>query len=427
LLKEHTIMEKYAAPRGMRDFYPEEYRVHEAIFNYWRKASKAHGFEFYDSPVVETLELLERKSGEEISEQIYTFEDKSNRRLALRPELTPSFARMIISRQKSLNFPAKWAAIGQCFRYERMTKGRKREHYQWNLDIIGEESVMAEAEVLSTAIDAINCMGLTSSDVKVHIGSRSVLGELFDASGIDKKHFDTCFLVIDKRGKISDEQIVELLKKESVPQTDIEKIFELMSIQSLEQVIEQLGNDNWSVVEIKELFDIAKNMGFADYLVFDISVIRGLAYYTGIVFEAFDVNKKLRALFGGGRYNNLLSKLGGDVMPCVGLGFGDVVVSELLDELNKTPGKESDIAYSVGFMNSDSRKFALNIVSKLRKQNLNCDLSLKAEKPKAFFKKANRINARNAIYIGSNEAESGKFNIKNMTKSESKEYTLDEL
>ena len=171
-------MTNYAAPRGMRDFYPEEYRVHKAIFNCWRKASQIHGFEFYDSPVVETLELLERKSGEEISEQIYTFKDKSDRRLALRPELTPSLARMIISRQKILNFPVKWAAIGQCFRYERMTRGRKREHYQWNLDIIGEESVMAEAEVLATSVSAIKNMGLTSSDVKIHIGSRSVLGEL---------------------------------------------------------------------------------------------------------------------------------------------------------------------------------------------------------------------------------------------------------
>ena len=420
-------MAKYAAPRGMRDFYPEEYRVHDAIFNYWRKASKIHGFEFYDSPVVETLELLERKSGEEISEQIYTFEDKSNRRLALRPELTPSLARMIISRQRALSFPVKWAAIGQCFRYERMTRGRKREHYQWNLDIIGEESVMAEAEVLSTATDAIKSMGLTSNDVKVHIGSRSVLGELFEASGIDKKHFDACFLVIDKRGKISDEQMIELLKKEGVPQADIDRIFKLMSIQSLEQVVEELGPDNWSVNEIKELFAIAENMGFADYLVFDISIIRGLAYYTGIVFEAFDVNRKLRAVFGGGRYNNLLSKLGGDVMPCVGLGFGDVVISELLEELNKTPGKESDIDYSVGFMDSDSQKFALQIASKLRENNYNCDLSLKPEKPKAYFKKANRINASNAIYIGSNEAKSGTFSIKDMQRGESKEYTLDKI
>ncbi|MCP4179567.1 MAG: histidine--tRNA ligase [bacterium] len=420
-------MAKYAAPRGMRDFYPEEYRIHNAIFNYWRKASKIHGFEFYDSPVVETLDLLERKSGEEISEQIYTFVDKSNRRLALRPELTPSLARMIISRQKALNFPVKWSAIGQCFRYERMTRGRKREHYQWNLDIIGEESVMAEAEVLSTAIYAIRNMGLTSSEFKVHIGSRSILGELFDISGINKEYFAACFLVIDKLGKISKEQMVELLKEEGVPQEDINKIFDLMSIQSIEQVINKLGNDNWSVIEIKKLFSIAKDMGFEDYLVFDISIIRGLAYYTGIVFEAFDVNKKFRAIFGGGRYNNLLSKLGGNVMPCVGLGFGDVVISELLDELNKTPGKESDIEYSIGFMDTDSQKLALKITAKLREKKHNCDMSLKPEKPKTFFKKANRINASKSIYIGSDEIASGAFKVKDMLKGESLEYTLKSL
>ncbi len=420
-------MAKYAAPRGMRDFYPEEYREHEAIFNFWRNASKVHGFEFYDSPVVETLELLERKSGEEISDQIYTFEDKSNRRLALRPELTPSLARMIISKQKALNFPVKWAAIGQCFRYERMTRGRKREHYQWNLDIIGEDSVMAEAEVLATAIEAIQAMGLTSSDLKVHIGSRKILGELFDKSGIDSKHFAACFLVIDKKGKISDEQMKELLKEEGVPQEDIDKVFELMNIQSLEQITEQLGAGNSSIAEIKELFTIAEQMGFADYLVFDISIIRGLAYYTGIVFEAFDVNRKLRAVFGGGRYNNLLSKLGGEVMSCVGLGFGDVVIAELLADLNKTPGKDSEIEYSIGFMSSDCRKMALRVVSKLRAKGSNCDISLKPEKPKAFFKKANRTKAANAIYIGPEEAETGKFNIKDMLTGNSQESTLESI
>ena len=420
-------MAKYAAPRGMRDFYPEEYREHEAIFNFWRKASKIHGFEFYDSPVVETLELLERKSGEEISEQIYTFEDKSNRRLALRPELTPSLARMVISKQKALNFPIKWAAIGQCFRYERMTRGRKREHYQWNLDIIGEESVMAEAEVLSTAIEAIQEMGLTSNDLKVHIGSRKILGDLFDSTGINSDHFAACFLVIDKKGKISDEQMKELLKEEGVPQEDIDKVFDLLKIQTLEEIIEKLGNDNSSVVEIKELFTIAEQMGFADYLVFDISIIRGLAYYTGIVFEAFDINRKLRALFGGGRYNNLLSKLGGEVMPCVGLGFGDVVIAELLADLNKTPGKDSEIEFSVGFMNYDCRKMALNIASKLREQGKNCDISLKAEKPKAFFKKADRTKAEKAIYIGPEEAETGNFSIKNMKTGDSEKLTFEQL
>lgn len=411
----------------MRDFYPEEYKKQEAVFNVWRKASNNHCFEFYDSPVVETLELLERKSGEEISEQIYTFVDKSNRRLALRPELTPSLARMIISRQKALNFPIKWAAIGQCFRYERMTRGRKREHYQWNLDIIGEESVMAEAEVLSTAVDAIKLMGLSSKELRIHIGSRAILGELFDFSGIDKKYFDACFLVIDKKGKITNEQMVELLKEDGVPQSDIDKIFKLISIKSLEQVEEQLGNDNWAVLEVKELFYLAKDMGFDDFLDFDISVIRGLAYYTGIVFEAYDINKKFRAIFGGGRYNNLLSKLGGELTPCVGFGFGDVVIAELLDDLGKTPGQETNVDYSIGFMDLKSREFALKVVTKLRNNSHKCDVSLKPEKPKNYFKKANRIETSNAIYIGQNEAETGKFQVKNMKTGETKEFTLDKI
>ena len=418
-------MIKYAAPRGMRDFYPEDYRVRDTLFNNWKKTALQHGFEFYDSPIVETLDLLERKSGEEISEQIYTFEDKSGRRLALRPELTPSLARLIISKQKALNFPIKWAAIGQCFRYERMTRGRKREHYQWNLDIIGEQSVMAEAEVISTAVDSMRNLGLQSNDFKVHIGSRAIIGELFKSCDIDKKYFAACFLVIDKKGKIDNEQMTELMKKEGLQEKDIVKIFEILSITSLDQVIKQLGENNWAVKEIQELFAISEIMDFRDFLKFDISIIRGLDYYTGIVFEAFDVNKKLRALFGGGRYNSLLSKLGGEIMPSVGLGFGDVVILELLNDLNKAPQSSPSVDYSVGFMDMDSRNFAISIASSLRAEKFSCDLSLKPEKAKQYFKKANRIGALNAILIGQNEASSGTYKIKNMKTGEVEEKTLD--
>jgi len=212
-----------------------------------------------------------------------------------------------------------------------------------------------------------------------------------------------------------------------VPENDIEKIFELLSIQSLEQVIEKLGSSNWSVIEIQELFSIAEQMGFLEYLIFDISIIRGLAYYTGVVFEAFDTSRKFRALFGGGRYNNLLSKLGGDILPCVGLGFGDVVISELLNDIGKTPGQSSDIDYAVAYMDKSSRQLALNIVNQLRTNDFKCDLSLKPEKPKAFFKKANRISALKAILIGSEEAQTGKFKVKDMVKGTSSEFSIDEF
>ena len=421
-------MAQFAAPRGMRDFYPEDYRAREALFGAWRQTTEHWGFETYDSPVVETLELLERKAGEEISEQIYTFADKSGRLLALRPELTPSLARLIIARQGALTFPLKWSAIGQCFRYERMTRGRKREHYQWNLDIVGEESVMAEAEVIGAAVGALRLMGLTSEQFKVRVGSRALLSTLFAESGVGEEHFAACCLALDKRGKISDEDVAALLAGEGVGQKDIERIFELINIKTLDEAAGRVGGEaNPAVRDLRELFDLAGPLGYADYLVFDLGVIRGLGYYTGIVFEAFDTAGKLRAIFGGGRYDSLLSVLGGEKMPCVGLGFGDVVVMELLADCGKAPNAARTVGYSVGYMDEAGRALALRIASALREAGLSCDLALAAEKPRKYFNRADKSGARNAIYIGPDEAESGKFKIKRMQDGLTREATLGDV
>ena len=234
-------MEIFSAPRGMRDFYPEDFRAREALFDAWRETAALWGFEMYDAPVVETLDLLQRKAGEEISDQIYTFKDKSGRDLALRPELTPSLARMIIARQGALSFPLKWSAIAQCFRYERMTRGRKREHYQWNLDIVGEASVMAEAEVLGAAVAALEKLGLSSADFKVRVGSRALLAALFARSGIAEWHFTACCLALDKRGKINDEEVAALLRGEGLGDADIARVFELLGLHTLEQVEKRVG------------------------------------------------------------------------------------------------------------------------------------------------------------------------------------------
>lgn len=420
-------MAEYAPPRGMRDFYPEDYRVREAIFGAWREAARRHGFEFYDAPVVETMELLERKAGEEISEQIYCFEDKSGRRLALRPELTPSLARMIIARQGQLAFPIKWSAIAQCFRYERMTRGRKREHYQWNLDIVGEPSVGAEAEVISTAVDALRSLGLTSDDFKVRVGSRTLLGELFAAFGLDPAHYSACFLALDKRGKITDDEIRTLLAGEGIPEDAIGRIFELMAIQTLEQAEERTGKDSRGIAELRELFAVAEPLGIGDFLTFDASIVRGLGYYTGIVFEAFDTQRKLRAIFGGGRYDNLLSSLGGERVPSVGLGFGDVVVAELLADCGKTPRTAPQVDYAIGYMDPSSRDFALHLVTGLRQGGAECDTPLGAEKAKAFFRRASRVGARKAIYIGPDEVTSGRLRVKDMETGQTAETEVEKL
>ena len=405
----------------MRDFYPEDYRVREAVFSAWRAAAGARGFEFYDAPVVETMELLERKAGEEISEQIYTFQDKSGRRLALRGELTPSLARMIISRQRELALPLKWSAIVQCFRYERMTRGRKREHYQWNLDIIGEPGVSAEADVIAAAVEALQKLGLTCADYQVRVGSRTLLGELFAACGLEPDHYAACFLALDKRGKISDNDIAALLAQGGIPAAAVPGIFEILGIHTLDDAARRAGENSRAIAELREFFAVARAMGIGDFLTFDASIVRGLGYYTGIVFEAFDTARELRAIFGGGRYDNLLSSLGGDTMPCVGLGFGDVVVAELLAACGKTPRTAPLVDYAVGYMDASCRDFALGLAADIRRSGSGCDTPLAPEKAKAFFRRASRIGAQKAIFIGADEVASGRMRMKNMTTGEESE------
>jgi histidyl-tRNA synthetase len=423
-------MTTFAPPRGMRDFYPEDYRLRRALFDAWEEAARRAGFEMFDAPVVETLELLERKAGEEIGDQIYTFEDKSGRKLALRPELTPSLARMIIARQGALSFPVKWSAIAQCFRYERMTRGRKREHYQLNLDIIGEESALAEAEVIGAAVGALRALGLTAEDFRVRIGSRVLLSALLARSGLAPEHHMACYLALDKRGKITDAEVATLLEKEGLAAADIERVFHLIGLHTLDAVRGASDGDEavaGAADAIDALFAAAGELGYAEFLVFDLAVIRGLGYYTGIVFEAFDTGGKLRAIFGGGRYDRLLSDLGGQKMPCVGLGFGDVVVMELLADCGKLPSAARTVDCAVGFMDDASRGLALRAAAALRAAGASCDLALHAEKPRKFFQRADKSGAAEAIFIGPDEAASGRFTIKPLRGGEPRTATIEDL
>jgi len=403
----------FEAPRGMRDFYPEDMRWRNKVFDAFRAAGEAAGFQSYDSCVVESYELLARKAGEEVGEQIYHFFDKSERHIALRAEMTPTLARMVAQRQKELSFPIKWTTIAQCFRYERMTKGRKREHYQWNVDIVGEESVLAEAEVLGAAVDALRRMGLTTDDFKVHVSSRKFLGELLAKSGIAAEKHAQVFLALDKRGKMPDSEIAAMLKDGGLSEAEIEATFKIMETKSYAEC-----------PELVELFHLAEIAGFADALVFDIAVIRGLSYYTGIVFEAFDTKGEFRAIFGGGRYDNLLTTIGGEPATAVGLGFGDVVVTELLkSRLGENAAAERK-GVAVGFMFPTERDAALKFAAKLRAQGECVELALHSQKPKKFFSHAGQSSAAKAVFIGPDDVAKGVVRIKDLTTSTETEMPL---
>jgi len=403
----------FEPPRGMRDFYPQDMVWRNRVFDAFRAAGDAAGFEQYDSCVVESYDLLARKSGEEVGEQTYHFTDKSDRHLALRPEMTPSLARMVAQRQKELSFPVKWTTVAQCFRYERMTKGRKREHYQWNLDIIGEESVMAEVEVLGAAIDALLRMGLGRDAFKVHVSSRKFLSKLLEESGVAPERHAQIFLALDKRGKMPDAEIAAMLKDGGLSAGEVDAAFGIMDTKSFA-----------GFAELEELFRLAETAGFADLLEFDISVIRGLSYYTGTVFECFDAKKELRAIFGGGRYDNLLTAIGGEPTPAVGLGFGDVVVTELLKATFGEAANAGRRGVAVGFMFPEQREAALALAAKLRRGGERVDLALSAQKPKKFFSHAASGSAAKAVFVGPDDVARGTAKMKDLETRTEEEICL---
>ena len=408
----------FEPPRGMRDFYPEDMAWRNRVFDAFRSAADAAGFEPYDSCVVENYDLLARKAGEEVGNQIYHFFDKSERHIALRPEMTPTLARMVAQRQGSLSFPLKWTAIAQCFRYERMTKGRKREHYQWNMDIIGEESVLAEVEVLGAACDALRRMGLSDADWRIHVSSRALLAELLAASGIPEDRHASVFLALDKRGKIPDEEIKYILQQGGLDDAGIAKTFELLDVKGLDGAAAMVAADSPAVARLRELFRLAGLAGFADQLQFDIAVIRGLSYYTGIVFECFDTAGEFRAIFGGGRYDSLLTTIGGAPTPAVGLGFGDVVVTELLKARLGADAAQAKKGVYVGFMFPEQRDAALALAAKLRAAGECVNLALRKQKPKQFFAHAGASSCAKAVFIGPDDVAAGQAKMKDLATRE---------
>jgi len=417
---------RFGPPRGMRDFYPETMAVRNAVFDAWREAAQQFGFDPYDACVVEHLDLLTRKGGEEIVDQLYTFEDKSGRPLALRAEMTPTLARMVTARQSQLTLPLKWFAIAQCFRYERMSRGRKREHYQWNLDILGEPSIAAEAEVVAAAVQALDRLGLRPDEFRVLCNSRGLLADLFARAGIAAEQHAALFLALDKRGKLDDAAIADLLAAQGLGRPAIDAAFRVMALDSFDAARAFLGADTPAVADLATFFSLAAEHGIGDRVGFDISIIRGLGYYTGIVFECFDTARQFRAIFGGGRYNNLLEALGGRPVPAVGLGFGDVVIAELLAGKNRLPASRDPDRIWIGFMDEPQRIAANRLATALRREGRHVHLGLSREKPKSFFGRAGRSARGEAIYIGPDDVARGRVRIKNLADRTEREQPLPE-
>ena len=412
--------------RGTRDFYPAELRLRNWLFDIWRESSRQFGFEEYDACVLEHEELYVRKAGEEITEQLYSFEDKGGRRIALRPEMTPTLARLILQRKNALTFPLKWFTVAQCFRYERMTRGRRREHYQWNADVIGQSRLVAEVEVLSVLILSLEKMGLSPSRVQVHLNDRRILGSVLAHLGVPAEQHVGVMVVMDKRDKLPPEALERQLAEQGLGKGQIDGLNELLRMDTLEQVQGRLGKTA-ALQELRQLLDMLDAVGYGGYALFDITVVRGLSYYTGTVFEIRDTGVNLRAICGGGRYDSLLSALGGESIPAIGFGFGDVVILELLAELDLLPVLSSQIDYAVIPFSEAQVPQALTLSQALRKAGLRADSEFSFRKLKRALQRADEIGARKAVLLMPDELARGEVVLRDMARREERRLPMSEF
>jgi len=404
--------------RGTRDFYPEDMRLRNWLFQKFHSSSLSHGFEEYDSPIIEHEELYTRKQGEEITQQLYNFEDKGGRKISLRPEMTPSLARMVMARSGALPLPIKWYSIPQCWRYERTQRGRGREHYQWNVDIWGMEGIEADAELLSVMVHMFKSVGLTHDDVVVRISSRKVLEEVLGSLGIEGDSFTKTCVIVDKMDKLPEETVSAQLSDLGISDSSITTIQSVLSVTDLPELRDMLSPDSMAVSELERLFQLLESYGISDWTKFDASVVRGLAYYTGPVFEAQDRGGELRAICGGGRYDKLIGTLGGRDLPATGFGFGDMVIMELLSDKGLLPDISSRVSDVVFSMDESLRGAAMEVSSKLRGAGRTVDLVLEPKKMKWVFKHAERTGADRLVMVMPAEWDSGKVRIKDLQTGE---------
>ena len=413
--------------RGTRDFYPEDMRLRNWLFDNFTYASLLHGFEEYDSPILEHEELYTRKQGEDIVKQLYNFEDKGSRKVSLRPEMTPSLARMVMSRAGVLPMPIKWFSIPQCWRYERTQKGRGREHYQWNVDVWGTNEISADAELFSVIVTFLESVGLTENDVVIRVSSRKVLEEVLGSLGIEGDLFAQTCVIVDKMDKLSSDAINEQLSGLGHSKEVISTIQSTLGINSLKSLKNTLKKDSEALNELQTLFEAIESYGISDWVEFDGSIVRGLAYYTGCVFEVNDREGKFRAICGGGRYDKLLSTLGGKDLPATGFGFGDMVIMELLADKNLLPELLSGVEDVVISLSSDLRNVAVKVASVLRSSDRLVDLVLDDKKMKWAFKHAERIGATRIVIVGKEEWSRQKIKIKDLETGEETELSIEDL
>jgi histidyl-tRNA synthetase len=406
------------AVKGTRDFYPEEMAFRSWLYGKVCEISQRFGYQEYEAPLLERLELYAAKSGEElVKEQSFVLTDRGGDELALRPELTPSLARMVAQRQAQLVLPVRWFSYGPFWRYEKPQRGRTREFFQWNIDLLGAETSAADGEIVAIGAEFLRSVGLSSEDVAIFLNSRRLMERQLSEIGIGDGLREDVFRLIDRRDKLSPKKWTAWALELGLGEGQIDELKAMLANPDLWQESE----------ELEQVFATAEAFGVADYLVYDAGIVRGLDYYTGPVFEAYDRARTSRAIFGGGRYDNLVADVGGDRITGVGFAMGDVVIELLLGEANKRPGlPASPSKVLVTLFNEELYNTTLGLAARLRQAGINTEQILEPIRLGKQFRYADRNGIPYVVILGPDEVKAGEIVVKDLRTGQQQAYTESE-
>ena len=410
--------------KGVRDFYPEDLFIQNYIFNVWRKVVEGFGYVEYGASVLEPAELYKAKSGEEIvNDQTYTFTDRGDREVTLRPEMTPTLARMVAGKQHDLIFPLRWYSIPNLFRYEKPQRGRLREHWQLNVDLFGVDAINADIEIITIAYKIMKGFGAKDSDFVIKINDRKIIDELYRKFDLNEENSQKVSKIIDKKNKISSDgfesALVEIMSSRALEFITL--------LNSNEKLIEFLGSDYKYTNDLAYFVEQLQNLGVTN-VVFEPTLMRGFDYYTGIVFEVFDLHPdNNRSIFGGGRYDELLDIFGAPKIPAVGFGAGDVTMQDFLVTHDLIPKHKIPTDLYVCTTQTKYIENANKLANTLRENGLNTAVDLSGKKLGDQVKIANKLNIPYIICVGEDEVKSGLYGVKNMDSGEEKKVKIEEI
>ena len=397
--------------KGTREFYPQEMALRNWIYAKIRQVSQSFGYQEYDGPFLESIELYAAKSGEElVKEQSFVFPDRGGNLITLRPELTPSLARLVAQRQNQLIYPLRWWSFGPFWRYEKPQKGRTREFFQWNIDLIGVDCPEGDAELVAIAAEFFKAVGLTSSEVKILVNDRRLMDKQLSDLGItDAEEKKSMLGIIDRRDKLREQEWEAYVLESGFSQKQLDGLKKILNDKELYK----------TSPEVMRFFKALEALGVDDYVVYDPRIVRGLDYYTGIVFEARDVGESARAILGGGHYDNLVEDVGGNPLPAVGYAMGDVVLPLVLEQFGKAPELELYPAnVLVTVFDDDCLAYSLKIAADLRTAGIDVMVYPQAAKIGKQFKYANRLGVNFVIVAGPDERDQNAMQVKDMQSGE---------